>query len=160
MTEMPCGFKPLFRVECDVGEIRSLGQMPMGERRVVSIDGGRILPAQAGGAPAGAILAGGADWQWIRSDGIAEIAAHYTVLTDDGDHIEVDSSGYRHGPPEVIARLARGDAVAASEYYFRTAMRFRTNSARPQVQRLNGVLAFAIGERRPAQVLLSVYELL
>lgn len=154
------GFRPLFTVECDVGEIRSLGRMPMGERRVVSIDGGRIIAADADSGLSGTILGGGADWQWIRSDGIAEIAAHYTVLSDDGDHIEVDSSGYRHGPPEVIARLAGGDAVEASEYYFRTAMRFRTNSVRPQVQRLNGVLAFAIGERRPAQVLLSVYELL
>lgn len=152
-------FAPLFRVECEVGEVQSLGPMPMGERRVVAIDGGRIVAADASRALSGRILPGGADWQWVRADGITEIAAHYRVLTDDGDAIEIDSSGYRHGPAEVMARLARGEPVAPTEYYFRTAVRFRTSSRRPAVQRLNGVQAFAIGERRAAQVLLSVYEL-
>ncbi len=53
------GFRPLFTVECDVGEIRSLGRMPMGERRVVSIDGSRIIAADADSGLSGTILGGG-----------------------------------------------------------------------------------------------------
>ena len=34
----------------------------------------------------------------------------------------------RHGPAEVMARLARGEAVAREEYFFRTLMRFQTGA--------------------------------
>ncbi len=147
----------LFRVECDVGTIESLGPMAMGERRVVAITGGRIVPARAGSALSGTILPGGADWQWVRGDGITEIHAHYVVRADTGDRIEVDSQGYRHGPPAVMARLGRGEPVDPREYYFRTAVRFRTASTHPELAALNGVLALAIGERRAAQVLLGIW---
>ena len=159
LTAIEPSFDLLFRVECDVGPLESLGAMAGGERRVVSITGGRIIPAAPGSAMAGRILPGGADWQWVRTDGITEIHAHYVVQADTGDRIEVDSQGYRHGPPEVIARLVRGEAVDPREYYFRTAVRFRTASAHPELARLNGVLAVALGERRAAQVLLGIYAL-
>ena len=152
-------FELLFRIECDVGPVSSLGKMASGERRVVAIDGGRVLPATPGGALTGRILPGGADWQWVRSDGITEIAAHYIVATDGGDQIEIHSDGYRHGPAQVMARLGRGEPVAPTEYYFRTAVRFHTASADPQLSRLNGLVAFALGERRAAQVLLGIYAL-
>lgn len=160
-TELLC------HIEAEVGAIQSLGQMARGERRVVAITGGTVRPAtgSAGGtapgaALAGHILPGGADWQWVRSDGITEIAAHYMIETADGETIEVDSNGYRHGPPAVMARLAAGEQVAPSEYYFRTAVTFRTASRRPELARLNGLVAFAIGERRARLVVLAVHALL
>jgi hypothetical protein len=152
-------FEPLFRVECEVGAIETLGPMAMGERRVVAITGGRIVPAVAGSALAGRILPGGADWQWVRADGITEIAAHYVVQADTGDRIEVESTGLRHGPPAVMQRLGRGEPVDPREYYFRTAVRFRTGAAHPELARLNGLMAIALGERRAAQVLLGIYAL-
>jgi len=36
------------------------------------------------------------------------------------------SFGLRHGPPELIAALARGESVDPSTYYFRTTPRFET----------------------------------
>ena len=74
----------------------------------------------------GRILPGGADWQIIRTDGVADLKARYTIETEAGARILVPSDGLRHGPPEVIARLARGETVDPSLYYFRTAMRFET----------------------------------
>ena len=37
----------------------------------------------------------------------------------------------RHGPPEVLARLAKGEDVDPSLYYFRTVMRFETAHPAP-----------------------------
>jgi len=142
----------LARFEVDVGPVRSLGVMAGGERRVVPITGGRAI-----GAPAGSIEAGGADWQWVRTDGITEIEAHYMVRTDAGETVEVTSRGYRHGPADVLARLAAGEGVDPALYYFRTAVTFRTAAA--AFARLNGLIALAVGERRPGAVRLEIYEL-
>ncbi len=152
-TELLC------RIEAEVGAIETLGVMAAGERRVVAITGGQVLPSTTHKL-AGTVLPGGADWQWVRSDGITEISAHYVIETFDGDRIEVDSKGFRHGPAEVMKRLAAGEPVAAHEYYFRTAIRFRTASQRPDIARLNGLLAFAVGERRARLVVLAVYAVL
>jgi hypothetical protein len=38
------------------------------------------------------------------------------------------SFGLRHGPPEVIAAIARGESVDPSTYYFRTTPRFEAGT--------------------------------
>jgi hypothetical protein len=142
----------LAQVRCEVGDVLSLGTAPMGERRVVPLLGGEV----AGPGLAGRILPGGTDWQWNRGDGALEIAAHYVIETPDGARIEVQSNGLRHGPPEVLARLARGEAVAPDEYFFRTLMRFATGHAR--YEHLNRVMALARGRREARRVLLDVWQ--
>ena len=92
----------------------------------------------------------------IRSDGAADIQARYTIETDAGARILVSSEGLRHGPPAVMERLARGDNVDPSLYYFRTVMRFET--ADPSVDWLNRILALARGQREARAVRLDVYE--
>ena len=104
----------------------------------------------------GRILPGGADWQIIRTDGAADIKARYIIETDDGARIMVTSEGLRHGPPEVMERLARGDNVDPAHYYFRTVMRFETSD--PKVDWLNRILALARGQREARAVRLDVYE--
>lgn len=39
-------------------------------------------------------------------DGLAELDTRYAMETDDGALIEIVNYGYRHGPAEVIERLA------------------------------------------------------
>ena len=56
----------------------------------------------------GRVLPGGADWQIMAADGTLDIHARYTLESDAGALIQVDSKGVRHGPPEVLARHARG----------------------------------------------------
>ena len=70
----------------------------------------------------------------------------------------MNSVGLRHGPPEVLERLARGDKVDPAQYYFRTAMRFETGDA--ELDWLNRILALARGERQARAVRLDVYEVL
>jgi hypothetical protein len=63
----------------------------------------------------------------------------------------------RHGPPEVMARLARGEAVARDEYFFRTLVRFTTGA--PQWVHMNKVMAIACGQREAGWVRLDLYRL-
>jgi Protein of unknown function (DUF3237) len=146
--------QPIFTVEADLEPLLNLGQTPYGERRIIGIAGGRVL----GEKLTGRILPGGADWQFIRNDGAADIQARYTIEAQGGAHILVDSVGLRHGPPEVIARLARGDKVDPALYYFRTVMRFETGDEK--LGWLNRILALARGRREAMRVLLDVYEVL
>src|SRR5262245_59805865 len=106
--------RPIFTVHAELAAILNFGTTPLGERRVINILGGRV----EGPKLSGRILPGGADWQLIRADAVADIHARYTIEADGGAHILVDSRGVRHGPPEVIEQLARGDAVDPSRYYF------------------------------------------
>lgn len=144
---------PMARVVCEVGEVFSLGQAPAGERRMVPLTGGWVRGPELNGR----VLAGGVDWQWARSDGVLEIAAHYVLLTPDGARIEVQSTGLRHGPAEVMARLAAGEDVPPHAYHFRTALRFTTGH--PDWLHLNRSLALARGERRARQVWLELFRL-
>jgi len=146
------GKQPIFTIRADLEAITSLGRTPYGERRVIGILGGTVQGAKLSGR----ILPGGADWQIIRSDGAADIKARYTIETDAGALIMVTSEGLRHGPPEVIERLARGDNVDPVLYYFRTVMRFETSD--PAVDWLNRILALARGQREAQAVRLDVYE--
>jgi hypothetical protein len=149
----PPALVPMAQVRCEVGALVSLGAAKYGERRYVPLLGGTV----AGPELNGRIVEGGVDWQVNRSDGVLDIAAHYVVRADDGGLIEVQSDGMRHGPTEVMARLARGETVARGEYFFRTLMRFQTGA--PAWAHLNKVMAIAVGQRQAQLVVLDVYRI-
>ena len=146
--------EPIFRVHCEVADILDLGAAPFGHRRVVNLLGGTVAGAKLNGR----ILPGGCDWQILAADGSADIHARYSVESDAGALIQVDSRGVRHGPPDVLARLAKGEDVDPALYYFRTVMRFET--AHPSTGWLNRILALARGAREKNAVRLDVYEVL
>ncbi len=146
------GDQPIFTISAELEAITNLGRTPYGQRRIIGIVGGSVR----GPKLTGRILPGGADWQIIRNDGAADIKARYTIETDAGALIMVTSEGLRHGPPEVMEKLARGDNVDPDHYYFRTVMRFET--ADPTVDWLNRILALARGQRQSRSVRLDVYE--
>lgn len=144
---------PMMQIRCTVGALVSLGPAKHGERRYVPLGGGTVSGPELNGT----LVEGGIDWQLQRGDGVLEIAAHYVIRADDGGLIEVQSDGLRHGPPEVMARLGRGETVPREQYFFRTVMRFTTGA--PRWLHLNKVLALAVGEREAKLVKLDVYRL-
>lgn len=154
IERLPLATRYLASIEAQVGPIVSLGPGPYGERRVVDILGGRI----EGPDLRGVVVPGGADWQVVRHDGVVDIEAHYELLLDEGARVEVVSSGFRHGPPEVLQRLGRGDPVDPAEYFFRTVIRFQTGAA--HLAHLNRTIAIAVGARRAASVELTLHALL
>ncbi len=144
---------PMTRVVCEVAALETLGPAPQGERRFVPLGGGTVEGPELNGR----LVEGGVDWQWQRSDGVLEIAAHYVIRADDGGLIEVRSDGLRHGPAEVMQRLARGEEVDPGEYFFRTLVRFTTGA--PAWLHLNRVMALAVGRREARRVILDFYRI-
>ncbi|WP_127533351.1 DUF3237 domain-containing protein [Paenibacillus kobensis] len=142
-----------FEAITEVGPIQEVGATPGGVRRMIPILGGRI----SGPRVEGIILPGGADWQLIRNDGVAEIEARFTIKTTDGTMIYVINKGYRHAPKEVMAKLAAGEAVSPDDYYFRTAPFFEVEDGR--YGWLNRTLMIGKGERRDS-VVFRFYEIL
>ena len=131
---------------------QELGDTPQGRRRIIGITGGRF----SGERLSGRVLPGGADWQLIRADGVADLDARYTLETSDGALIYVRNRGYRHGPADVLKRLASGEAVDPSLYYMRTTPCFETGDAR--YAWLNRIVCVAKGARRSSAVELEIYE--
>jgi Protein of unknown function (DUF3237) len=142
---------PAFTAHVDVGDVLDLGISAGAHRRVVPILGGSV----SGPRLTAEILPGGADWQVVRPNGTLEVVARYTLRAADGTLISVINKGLRRGPADVLARLAAGQDVAASEYYFRTAPVFQVGAGPHEW--LAETLFVATGERRARQVVIRVY---
>ncbi|HET7197342.1 MAG TPA: DUF3237 domain-containing protein [Burkholderiales bacterium] len=142
----------LLRAEITLAPAQELGEAPLGRRRIIPITGGRFR----GERLSGRVLPGGADWQIVRADGVAQLEARYTLETDDGALVYVRNVGLRHGPPEVLARIAAGEAVDPALYYMRATPSFETGAAK--YAWLNRIVCVATGARRKEAVELDVYE--
>ena len=144
--------QPLLRAEIALGPPQELGDTPAGRRRIIPIIRGSFHGERLNGR----VLPGGADWQIVRTDGVAELEARYTLETSDGARIYVQNFGYRHGPADVLRRLADGKPVDPSLYYMRTTPRFETAAER--YSWLNRTICVATGARRAESVELDIFE--
>jgi hypothetical protein len=144
---------PLMTLQVAVGDLVRIGAVPHGTRVIAPIVGGRF----DGPRLRGEVLPGGGDWTLLRGDGVLELDLRLTLRTDDGALIHMTSFGLRHGPPEVIAALARGEAVDPAAYYFRTTPRFETGHSRYGF--LNRLLAVATGDRRPGGPIYTIEQI-
>ena len=143
---------PVYRLEATVGEPMEIGDTAHGRRRIVPLTGGSFT----GPAINGALLPGAsADWQTVLPDGTALGDVRYTLRTDGGDVLYVQARGVRHGSAEVLARLARGEDVDASEYTFRTSTQIETAAA--ELDWLNKGVFVSVGGRRPGGVVYETY---
>jgi hypothetical protein len=130
-----------------------LGATPAGDRKVVPVLGGRI----EGERLSGRILPGGSDWALTNAAGILELHVRLVIETDDGALINCQYGGMRHGPTDVMARLAAGENVDYRDMYFRIAPRFDT--ADPRYEWLNRILTVGIGERLPEGPRYHIHEI-
>ena len=142
----------VYRLEAELGEAFDLGDVSQGHRRIVPLTGGTF----AGPELNGNLLPGAsADWLIVLVDGATVVDLRYTLQTDGGAVIYVQSRGVRHGPAEVLARLARGEDVDAGEYTFRTATQIET--AAPEFAWLNKGVFISVGGREPGGVIYETY---
>jgi len=144
----------IFEARVKVAPPHELGVTPQGRQRVVPILGGTF----AGPHMKGDVLPGGADWQILREDGVMDLTARYLLRSDDGAIIAVSNHGLRHGPPEVMARLLRGEPVDPALIYFRASPIFETAAERYGF--LNRHIFICAGERAPEEVALRVFQVL
>ena len=145
----------LMTMQVKVARVLDVGAVPTGTRRIAPLDGGTFEGLRLRGA----VLPGSsADWLLLRTDGALELDFRATLQTDDGALISMKSFGLRHGPPEIIAALGRGETVDPSTYYFRTTPRFET--AHPKYSFLNRLIAVATGDRRAEGPVYTIHEVL
>lgn len=137
-------------VTIHVAEPLELGRMSVGSRRIIPIVGGEFR----GPTVSGRVLAGGADFQTVRSATTAVLEARYALETDEGERIAVDNLGIRNGSAEDVAALVEGRPVPPERLYFRSV---------PQLQGsgrwswLEDRMFLGAGRRYPDRVELDVF---
>jgi Protein of unknown function (DUF3237) len=146
--------RPLFVMRLDVRPLQIVGQTPGAFRRIGVVPGGRF----EGERSSGEVMEGGADWQAVRADGSTILDVRLVLKTSDSALIGMTYRGVRHGPPEIIQRLERGEAVDPAAYYFRAAAMFEAAAA--EYAWLNTVVAIGVGQRRPDGPVYSLFEIL
>lgn len=132
----------------------TVGQTPRGLRRIIPIIGGTV----DGPSLKGEIIGGGADWQFIREDGVAELEAHYQFKTDDGIIIYIKNDAIRVASPEVAAQIAKGIPVPPSSYYFKGRPKFEAPEGK--YFWMNNALFICQGVKNPDDVSIFVWKVL
>jgi hypothetical protein len=154
LQTIPLRSELLFTLVGRVSPPQELGMVPSGQRRIIPVEGGEF----EGPKLRGTVLPGGADWMLVRADGVVQPDVRLTLQTDDGQLIFMRYGGMRHGSPEVMERLARGEPVDPAEYYFRITPRFETGSLK--YAWLNKIIAVGVGDRQKTAPIYYVYEIL
>lgn len=132
--------------------VLEVGKVPgVGNRRIIPITGGKF----EGPRLKGQILNNGADWQVIQEDGVARLDTRYALKTDDGALIYIQTRGFRYGPDDVIAQVARGETVDPNKYFFRIFIQFETGDAR--YAWLNRAMAIGAAMRLRNSVIYDAY---
>lgn len=152
VRELKSEFLATLRIE--LAETHFLGDTPAGWRRIDVFRGGTL----AGPRINGRVLAGGSDSLLRRRDGAMQPDVRLTVETDDGAIIHIAYRGVRHGPAEVMERIARGEQVPSDQYYLRNTPHFETGA--PRYDWLNRIVAVGLGRREPDCAVYDIYEIL
>lgn len=149
----PPGLVFAFQARVELGPVMELGQVPRGRRRIIPIVGGVF----EGPGLKGKVLNNGADWQIVRADGFAELDTRYALETDQGQIIYIQNVGMRHAAPEILQKLAAGEAVDPNVVYFRTVPTFETSA--PELQWLTRSIFVGSGERYASHVIVKFWRL-
>ena len=151
-AETPPRLTLAFTIRVQVGAPTELGQVPRGRRRIIPILGGTF----DGSNIRGKVVPGGADWQIVRADGLAELDTRYLLQTDSGQLIYIQNAGIRHAPPDVTKKLLAGEPVDPAQVYFKTIPTFETSA--PELQWLTRSIFIGTGERNPSDVVIRVWR--
>ncbi|MFM2370777.1 MAG: hypothetical protein RIS85_499 [Pseudomonadota bacterium] len=140
-----------FSVKATLDPVVEQGEVDTGRRRFIPITGGTV----SGPALTGTVLPEGGDWQVIMPGGLTSIEARYFIKAADGTVIEVTNPGVRTASPDVIEKLAKGEPVDPSAYYFRTTPRFMVKAGPHEWLRRKVFVARGI--RKPDSVVIDFY---
>jgi hypothetical protein len=144
--------RKVYRLEASLGAPLDVGEVAQGHRRIVPQTGGTFTGPELNGK----LLSGAsADWQIVLADGTSFGDIRYTLQTDDGALLYVQSRSVRSGSAEVLARLGRGEDVDASDYTFRASTQIET--AAPDLDWLNKGVFISVGARQAAGVIYETY---
>ena len=152
MISLPTpALEPFADLSVEVGRVQEVGHAQHGLRRLIPIMGGQVT----GQGWVGRVLPGGADFQLIVNERLAELDARYVIETDGGDLIYVCNRAVRTAAPEVMARLIRAESVPPELVYFRCSPSFETASK--ALAWINERLFVGSGMRQPDRVLMRFF---
>lgn len=143
----------LATLRIELGQSFPLDTTPAGWRRIDVFKGGSLRGPRVNGT-----IVSGTDCLLGRRDESMQPDARLTIETDDRAYIQITYRGVRHGPAEVMERIARGEPVSPNEYYLRSAPFFETGA--PRYDWLNRIVAIGVGRREPAAAVYEIYEIL
>ena len=149
----PPKLRLVFQIDAVIGTPVDLGETADGRRR-------RIVP-HVGGTFTGPELTGSVvpgvsgDWQTINPDGSSVGDIRMGLHAASGANLYLQMRAVRHGPPEVLARLAAGADVDPSEYVFRASAQIETTQA--ELNWLNLGVFTVVAGRQPDGVSFAVY---
>jgi hypothetical protein len=146
--------RPLFVMRLQVPPLYVVGATPNAFRRIGVIEGGSF----EGERLCGEILGGGNDWQDVRKDNCTKLDVRLVLKTMDGALIVMTYQALRCGPPDVMARLDRGEVVEPASYYFRINPLFETSAAK--YDWINRIIAVGTGHRLADGPIYSIFEVL
>jgi len=144
----------LFEISVDLDRPLVVGPTPNGDRRIRLITGGRF----EGPKLRGEVLPGGGDWLLLRPDGSRSLDVRLTLRTDGGHLIYAISRGILDMSPEIYDRIAAGEEIDPSRYYFRTTPLFE--AAADELAWLNRMVAVSRGRMTQTTVVQTIYAVL
>jgi hypothetical protein len=146
--------RPLFVMRLDVRKLLIIGPTPNAYRRIGVVPGGSF----EGERLSGEVLDGGSDWQTVHNDGATKLDVRLVLKTKDDALICMTYRGVRHGPPDVVERIERGEVADPTSYYFRINPLFETAAA--QYGWINRIVAVGVGHHRADGPIYSIFEVL
>jgi Protein of unknown function (DUF3237) len=146
--------RPLFVMRLDVRKLLIVGATPGAYRGIGVVPGGSF----EGERLSGEVLDGGSDWQTVRNDGTTTLNVRLVLKAKDDALICMTYQGVRHGPPDVVERIEKGEVVDPTNYYFRINPLFETAAAK--YDWINRVVGVGLGHRSPDGPIYSVFEVL
>jgi hypothetical protein len=134
----------VFEVRAELSPAIVNGETSDGRRLAIPITGGDFT----GEDIRGEVLAGGADYQLVRADGVTEVHAVYMIRTDDGALINVVNDGI------IVPPAAAGGAP-----YIRTTPRFTAPVGKYDWLNKNVFLSnLVVKPERPGMVFVQIYR--
>ncbi|MEU0503146.1 DUF3237 family protein [Nocardia sp. NPDC005998] len=144
----------VLHIDAALGTPVDLGQDADGRRhRIVPHVGGTFTGPEL---MTGIVLPGvSGDWLTINPDGSSIGDIRMGLHSASGANLYLQMRALRHGPPEVLARLAAGADVDPSEYVFRA--NAQIEATEPDLSWLNLGVFTVVAGRQPDGVSFDVY---
>jgi hypothetical protein len=145
--------RPLFVLREAVPPLLVVGETPNGFRRIGLVQGGSFEGERLSGK-----VVSGNDWQTVRNDSCTKLDVRLILRTDDEALIVMTYTVLRAGPPDVMARLDRGEAPDPGSYYFRMSPMFETSAQK--YDWMNRIISIGVGNRLAEGPIYSLFEVL
>lgn len=152
-TQLPHQHLMTLKLDVDVNNATTIGQVPGGMRRVVPIKGGEFN----GEKLRGKVLPGGADWVLHQTDGVMRIDVRICLQTEDDALIYLNYQGRFIMREEAGERLAAGETLAKDEYSLTMVASFESGDER--YRWLNQVVAVGVGAQLGWNPVYDIYQI-